>query len=91
MLISSKEILITQIRRRIAESRDQFTSITTAMVVVPVAAVNCSRPYSHGALILQAIVPLCELGSDHLRLHIQMTSVAPQNTDGPAGLRIRSM
>ena len=38
------------------------------MVVVPVAAVNCSRPYSHRALILQAIAPLRKLGSGHTRL-----------------------
>ena len=38
------------------------------MVVVPVAAVNCSRPYSRGALILQAIAPLRKLGPGHARL-----------------------
>ena len=38
------------------------------MVVVPVAAVNYSRPYLRGALILQAIAPLRELGSRHARL-----------------------
>ena len=30
------------------------------MVIVPVTAVNCSRPYSRGALILKAIMPLRE-------------------------------
>ena len=59
VLISSKEILITRLEWRVAESHDQ--PIITAMVVVPVAAVNCSRPYSRGALILQAISPLREL------------------------------
>ena len=39
------------------------------MVVVPVAAVHYSRPYSRGALILQTIAPLREIGgSGHARL-----------------------
>ena len=34
----------------------------------PIDPVNCSRPYSCRALILQAITPLRELGSGHARL-----------------------
>ena len=42
------------------------------MVVVPVAAVNCSRPFSCGTLILHAIVLLHELGCGHMRLGLDM-------------------
>ena len=52
------------------ESRDQFTLITTVMLVIPVDAMNCSRPYLCGVLILQAIVSLPELGSGHMRLNL---------------------
>ena len=47
-----KQIFITQLRMTGTESRDQYTPITTMMLVVPVDAVNFSRPYSCGALIL---------------------------------------
>ena len=52
MLISLKQIHVaTQLRMMsITESCDQLTPITTVMVVVPVAAVNCSRTYSRGGL-----------------------------------------
>ena len=48
--------------------------IDTLEVSASVDPVNCSRPYSSGALILQAIMPLRELGSGHSRLSEKLTS-----------------
>lgn len=69
VLISSKQIhTCSYLQWRFTKSYDQFTPITTVMVLIPVAAMNCSRPYSRRALILQVIIPLCDLGSGHIRL-----------------------
>ena len=45
-----------------------FEGIDTLEVSTPIYLVNWSRPYSCGALILQARTPLRELGSGHARL-----------------------
>ena len=42
----------------------------------PVDPVNYSKPYLHGALILQVITSLRELGSGHVRLYITKPQTA---------------
>ena len=70
------------------ESRDQFTLITTLMLVIPVDAVNCSRPYSCGVLILQEIVPLCELESGHRRLNLEVNLPTQDITGTKKSIRL---
>ena len=73
MLISSKNISnATYNDTCITESSDQFTPITTVMVIVLVHAINCSRSYScRQELILHAIMPCANIGSGHARVTLQ--------------------
>ena len=56
--------------RRCVSQVIPFECIDTYKVSAPVDPGNCSRSYSHRALILQVIMPPSKLGSSHTRLFV---------------------